>query len=118
MIYVQVDANKNVLGYSSNRMSETDIEIEEEKLEERFFNVPFFYKFNVSTKEFEFSEDLLNDYKERKNNIKKPEDVLLKQLADLKIDVINKDMLINNLMKQLATIKIDNIQMKGSAVNE
>lgn len=117
--YVQIEATtNNVLGYSSNKMHETDIEIEVEKLEERFLNVPFFYKLNEVTKEFEFRENLFNEYKEKKNNINTPEDVLLKQLADLKIDAMKKDDLINNLMKQLATIKIDNIQMKGSAVNE
>lgn len=117
--YVQIEeVTNNVLGYSSNRMNDTDIEIEEEKLEERFLMCPFFYKFNDSTKEFEFSEDLLNDYKEKKNNIKKPEDVLLKQLADLKIDAMKKDTVINTLVKQMAAAKVENMQMKGSTVNE
>ena len=117
MIYVQVDANENVLGYSSNRMSETDIEIEEEKLEERFFNVPFFYKFNNSTNKFEYREDLFNEYKEKKNNIKKPEDVLLKQIADIRVDSMKKDTVINNLMKQIADIKINTIKRKGDVTN-
>ena len=109
MIYVQVDANKNILGYSSNRMSETDIGIEEEKLEERFFNVPFFYKFNDSTKEFEFSEDLTNEYKIKKNN----RTDLKKEIAEMKLEDNKKDIIINNLIKQMAAIKVENMQLKG-----
>lgn len=117
--YIQIEATtNNVLGYSSNKMNDTDIEMEEEKLEERFLMCPIFYKFNASIKEFEFSEDLLNEYKEKKNNIKKPEDVLLKQLADLKIDAMKKDTIIGNLIKQMAAAKVENMQMKGSTVNE
>lgn len=109
MIYVQVDANENVLGYSSNRMSETDIEIEEEKLEERFFNGPFFYKFNNSTNKFEYREDLFNEYKIKKNN----RTDLKKEIAEMKLEDNKKDIIINNLIKQMAAIKVENMQLKG-----
>ncbi|WP_338598147.1 hypothetical protein [Clostridium baratii] len=109
MIYVQVDANKNVLGYSSNKMSETDIEIEEKKLEERFFNGPFFYKFNNSTNKFEYREDLFNEYKIKKNN----RTDLKKEIAEMKLEDNKKDIIINNLIKQMATIKVENMQLKG-----
>lgn len=109
MIYVQVDANKNVLGYSSNKMSETDIEIEEKKLEERFFNGPFFYKFNNSTNKFEYREDLFNEYKIKKNN----RTDLKKEIAEMKLEDNKKDIIINNLIKQMAAIKVENMQLKG-----
>ncbi|KJU72464.1 hypothetical protein [Clostridium baratii] len=109
MIYVQVDANKNVLGYSSNKMSETDIEIEEKKLEKRFFNVPFFYKFNDSTNKFGYNEDLFNEYKIKKNN----RTDLKKEIAEIKLEDNKKDIIINNLIKQMAAIKVENMQLKG-----
>lgn len=109
MIYVQVDANKNVLGYSSNKMSETDIEIEEKKLEERFFYGPFFYKFNNSTNKFEYREDLFNEYKIKKNN----RTDLKKEIAEMKLEDNKKDIIINNLIKQMAAIKVENMQLKG-----
>lgn len=108
--YVQIEEVTNkVIGYSSNKMHENDIEIEEETLEERFFNVPFFYKFNAFTKKFEYSEDLFNEYKKIKNN--RPN--LNKDIAEIKLDDTKKDIIINNLIKQMAAIKLENMQLKG-----
>ncbi|WP_338609520.1 hypothetical protein QJR52_06895 [Clostridium baratii] len=108
--YVQIDTTtNNVLGYSSNKMHENDIEIEEEKLEERFLNAPFFYKFNNFTKKFEYSENLFNEYKIKKNN----RTDLKKEIAEMKLEDNKKDIIINNLIKQMAAIKVENMQLKG-----
>lgn len=114
--YVQIEENTNkASGYSINKLNETDIEIIESETDPKFLVSPFLFKLNTETQKLEYSEELYKEYLERKNNKpQKPEDVLLKQIADIKLDSMNKDSIINNLVAQMAASKLENMNMKGS----
>lgn len=115
MIYIQINKDNYVIGYSSSKIFENDIEVKAEDLEKRFFDSPFFYVYKEISEKIEYSEDLYNAYLAKKNNKpKKPEDILLKQMADIKVDAMKKDTIINNLVSQIAAAKVENMKLKGS----
>ena len=111
--YIQLDKNNNVISYSSSRVDNKDIEIDEKDLEERFFNSPFFYVYKEISEKFEYREELYQAYLNKKNKPNQ-DDIFLKQFADIKLDNMKKDTIINNLISQVAEMKIENMKMKGS----
>lgn len=118
--YVQTDeTTNNITGYSSTKTNESDIEISELDINSKFFNTPFLYKLNKFTKKIEFSEELLNEYKKRKDNkLKNSKDISLKQIASLKIESMKKDLVINKLVAQMAASKLETMLVKGRDNNE
>lgn len=120
--YVQIEElTNNVIGYSSSKINENDIEILPNEVEEIFLNTPIFFKYNNSTKKFEFSEELKNKILKKKQSILSDSqkiESLTKQLATNKLDSMKKDLTINMLIKQQAQNKIEIMNMKGSNTNE
>lgn len=120
--YVQIEElTNNVIGYSSSKINENDIEILPNEVEEKFLNTPIFFKYNNSTKKFEFSEELKNKILKKKQSILSDSqkiESLTKQLAANKLDSMKKDLTINMLIKQQTQNKIEIMNMKGSNVNE
>lgn len=120
--YVQIEeVTNNVIGYSSSKINENDIEILPNEVEEKFLNTPIFFKYNNSTKKFEFSEELKSKLlKKKQSTLSDSQKIesLTKQLATNKLDSMKKDLTINMLIKQQAQNKIEIMNMKGSNVNE
>lgn len=132
--YIGIEPNTNkVLGYSSSKNNETDIEIEDNLLDEKFLRCPFFYVYNLETKKFIYKDELYQERKKEKDNYKNPNEVLVDELVKTKMALmaqqdINKNVLeeasknkiaviqqqeINkNLLKSIAELKINS--MKGS----
>lgn len=117
VLYVQLEeVTNNVIGYSSNKVNNTDIEIVETEVEERFLNTPIFFRYNEEIEKFEFSEELKNKYiKERQNTLSDSEKIenLTKQLAESKVESMKKNIAINNLIKQRAEDKIDYMKSRN-----
>lgn len=116
MIYIQIDVDRHVEGYSSCRLNENDIEIEEQELEENFFNTPFFYVYIEEESRFEFKEELRDKYikeKESRSTDKDKIDSLTKQLAASKVENIKQKAITNNLIKQRAEDKIDYMKSRN-----
>lgn len=117
VLYVQLEEDtNNVIGYSSNKVNDTDIEIVETEVEERFLNTPIFFRYNEGIEKFEFSEELKNKYiKEKEERISDSEriEILTKQLAVSKINDMENKNIIDMLVKQLALTKIEIMNLKG-----
>ena len=132
--YIGIEPNTNrVLGYSSSKNNDNDIEIEDSLLDEKFLRCPFFYVYNLETKKFIYKDELYQERKNQKENYKNPNEVLVDELVKTKMALmaqqdINKNILeeasksqiaviqqqeINkNLLKSIAELKINS--MKGS----
>lgn len=117
IFYVQLEEVTNiVLGYSSNKINENDIEIDEKDLEERFLNSPIFYVYVENESRFEFREELRDKYiKEKESRLtdKDKIDNLTKQLATSKVENMKQKSIINNLIKQRAEDKIDYMKSRN-----
>lgn len=117
IFYVQLDKVTNiVLGYSSSKINENDIEIEEKDLEERFLNSPIFYVYIEDESRFEFREELREKYiKEKESRLtdKQKIDSLTKQLAKSKVENMKQKSIMNNLIKQRAEDKIDYMKSRN-----
>lgn len=111
--YIQLDKDNNVISYSSSRVTENDIEIDEKDLEAKFFNSPFSYVYKEISEKLEYIEELYQAYLDKKNKPNQ-DDIFFKQMTDIKLDNMKKDTIINNLISQMAEMKIENMKMKGS----
>ena len=97
MVYIQISNDGYVIGYSSNKMHETDLELEKDSLEERFFNLPMFYK--IVEENLVFDEEKLENYKKEKENRLTNEQILGQKCSDLEIQML----MIQQLMMQQTT---------------
>lgn len=120
IFYVQLEEVTNiVLGYSSNKINENDIEIDEKDLEERFLNSPIFYVYVEDELRFEFREELRDKYiKEKESRLTDKDkidkiDNLTKQLATSKVENMKQKSIINNLIKQRTEDKIDYMKSRN-----
>lgn len=113
MIYIQINKDNYVVGYSSSKVFDNDIEVKAEDLEERFFNSPFFYVYKEISEKIEYNEALYQDYLNKRNK-PNPQSLFLKQIAEVKLSDMKKDSIINNLVSQMAAVKVESMKMKGS----
>ena len=98
MIYIQINSEtKEIIGYSSSQMNLNDIGVDTTKLEERFFNIPFFY--NYVDGEIIFDEERYNHYKIKKANRLTNEQKLGQKCSDLEIQMMMLQQLIMQQQK-------------------
>lgn len=109
--YVQIEKDTNkVVGYSSSKMYDEDLEFEDELLDERFKGSPFFYIYNVEKKTLDYSEDLYNEYLKKKNEASKnPEDTLFKEVANSKVALMQQQNINKTILQEAAKSKVEAI---------
>lgn len=115
--YIQIDKNNRVIGYSSNKMFENDLEFLENELEEKFLNLSMFYRFDSVKNKLVFDENLKEKYlKEKATRLSDSEkiDYLTKQLATEKLEGMKKDLTMKMLIQQQAQNKLEIMKLKGS----
>ena len=95
--YIQIEeGTNNVTGYSSTKMKDTDIFIEDvNELDNRFLSAPFHFKYDTDTKNFIYVDDIRNIYKPT------TQEVLTKQIAEVKLQFIQKDNLLKSVINRL-----------------
>lgn len=67
ILFIQIEEETNkVVGYSSSKMHDTDIEVKESELEENFLAIPIFYKYDKETGKFVYSEECKQEVMNKK----------------------------------------------------
>lgn len=112
--YIQIDTNNNVTGYSSCKMADTDILIENiEELDNRFLSSPFYFRYNSTAKTFDYVEDLEKAYTTKKPTA---QEILATQIAQIKMQSIQKNNILNSVVKAQATSRINSMN-KNKVIN-
>ncbi|MCR6516334.1 hypothetical protein M4I33_15835 [Clostridium sp. LY3-2] len=111
--YISIEPNTNrVLGYSSSKNNETDIEIEDSLLDEKFLRCPFFYVYNLETKKLIYKDELYQERKNQKENYKNPNEVLVDELVKTKMALMAQQDINKNILEEASKSKIAVIQQQ------
>lgn len=111
-MYVQIDVDMRVTGYSSNKENETDIEIEDSVLDGIFEKCPIFYVYNSDSKIFEYKEELYEQYKQNKEGDKSPTEILMMEISKNKIALMQQQNVNKTLLEQSGKDKLTYMQQK------
>lgn len=89
ILYIQIEAETNkVVGYSSSKMHDTDIEVKQGELEERFLAIPIFYKYDKETGKFVYSEEVKQEVMDHKENSLSDMERLAQSQSDTELEVM------------------------------
>lgn len=111
--YIDLEPNTNkVLGYSSSKINDTNIEIEDTLLDENFLRCPFFYVYDLETKKLVYKDELYQERKKEKENYKNPNEVLVDELVKTKMALMNQQSINKNLLEEASKNKIAVMQQQ------
>lgn len=117
ILYVQLEESTDiVVGYSSTKIHDNDIEIIESEMEEQFLSIPIFYRYDRNNNSFVFDQEIKNKIiEDKKNRLTDTEKIehLARQLADQKLKSMQNDAMMSNLMRQQALTKLELMNLKG-----
>lgn len=87
--FIQINSEtKVVIGYSSSKMNDSDIEMEEQELTEKFLTLPLFHRYDEATNSFIFDEVIKQKILEARNNVLSNEQKLGQQVSSLEIQML------------------------------
>lgn len=105
--YVQKDKENKIIGYSSSKMHEDDIKIDDNNIDKAFLNMPLCYRYNPLNNKIEKDEGLEQEIKEKRLKRISPEIKARQEASSLMIEIarmqcamkINKELTEEDLLK-------------------
>ena len=100
-IYIQIDKEtNNVTGYSFSYTDENDIKIDIEKIDQKFLNVPLFYKYDDKTNSVVFNKTLKEEVEQDHNDKPLTDiEVIAQSLSQSQIEIMMLKKQIQELLK-------------------
>lgn len=87
--FIQINKEtKVVIGYSSSKMNDSDIEMKEQELTEKFFNLPLFHRYDEKSNSFIFDEVVKQEILNSRKKVLSNEQKLGQQVSSLEIQLM------------------------------